>query len=80
MLFHVAKTINQSSRFLYLIVFTISLTDKYLQNPANELKSMLALKLKKKILIALLEKDFAHDNPEKQAELLAKYKDYLMPV
>jgi len=55
--------------------------DSYLlKSPAYDLQSMLALKIKRKILLALLNKDFSHDDPENQQRLLEKYKDYLLPA
>jgi len=66
---------------------TLKLIDQFqgfdtylLQNPANELRSLLALKLKRKLLLALARRDFAHDDPKKHLELLEKYKDAIIPL
>ncbi|KAK9509678.1 hypothetical protein O3M35_006941 [Rhynocoris fuscipes] len=48
-----------------------------LKNKACDLQSMLALKLKKKMLYALYHKQLYPDNPAKQEEIYSKYKHYL---
>jgi len=52
----------------------------YLQTPACDLKSLLALRLKRKILTALADKTLYPDDPEKHAEVYDKYKQYLEAV
>ncbi|KAI1301416.1 39S ribosomal protein L28, mitochondrial [Halotydeus destructor] len=55
--------------------------DSYiLQTPVQDLKSQLALDLRRKMLIALATKDFHKDNPEKQSYILAKYKEHIIPL
>ncbi|XP_029164867.1 39S ribosomal protein L28, mitochondrial [Nylanderia fulva] len=52
--------------------------DHYLlKTQACNLKSLLALKLKRKILIALADKTLYPKNPEKREEVYAKYEKYL---
>ncbi|XP_020280973.1 39S ribosomal protein L28, mitochondrial [Pseudomyrmex gracilis] len=52
--------------------------DHYLlKTPACDLRSLLALKLKRQILIALADKTLYPDNPEKREEVYDKYKQYL---
>ncbi|KAH0947105.1 hypothetical protein HN011_003574 [Eciton burchellii] len=52
--------------------------DHYLlKTPAYDLKSLLALKLKRKILIALADKTLYPEDPKKRAEVYDKYKQYL---
>ncbi|KAL0120254.1 hypothetical protein PUN28_008132 [Cardiocondyla obscurior] len=52
--------------------------DHYLlKTPACDLRSELALKLKRQILIALADKTLYPDNPEKRTEVYAKYEQYL---
>ncbi|CAL8100589.1 unnamed protein product [Orchesella dallaii] len=54
--------------------------DSYLiTTPAYDLKSLLALKLKRQMLMALLDKNFCHKNPTRQKELMEKFKEYLIP-
>lgn len=48
-----------------------------LKTQACDLKSLLALRLKRKILLALMDKTLYPDNPEKCAEVYAKYEKYL---
>lgn len=52
----------------------------YLQTPACDLRSLMALRLKRQILIALADKTLYPNNPEKQAEVYAKYEKYLSAV
>ncbi|EFN83531.1 39S ribosomal protein L28, mitochondrial, partial [Harpegnathos saltator] len=52
--------------------------DHYLlKTPACDLQSLLALKLKREILIALADKTLYPDDPEKHEEVYVKYKQYL---
>ncbi|RLU25426.1 hypothetical protein DMN91_001582 [Ooceraea biroi] len=52
--------------------------DHYLlKTPACDLKSLLALKLKRQILIALADKTLYPDDSQKRAEVYAKYEQYL---
>ncbi|XP_011254256.1 39S ribosomal protein L28, mitochondrial [Camponotus floridanus] len=52
--------------------------DHYLlKTEACDLKSLLALRLKRQILIALADKTLYPDNPEKREEVYAKYEKYL---
>ncbi|KAL6447604.1 hypothetical protein ACFW04_000060 [Cataglyphis niger] len=52
--------------------------DHYLlKTEACDLKSLLALRLKRQILIALADKTLYPDDPEKREEIYAKYKKYL---
>ncbi|XP_076243022.1 mitochondrial ribosomal protein L28 [Calliopsis andreniformis] len=52
--------------------------DHYLlKTPACDLKSELALKLKRQILIALADKTLYPDDPVKREEVYNKYKEYL---
>ncbi|XP_011303074.1 39S ribosomal protein L28, mitochondrial [Fopius arisanus] len=52
--------------------------DHYLlKTPACDLKSLLAVKLKREILIALADKTLYPHDPEKREEVYNKYKDYL---
>lgn len=44
------------------------------------MKSLLALKLKRQILIALADKTLYPDDPEKREEVYAKYEKYLSAV
>lgn len=65
---------------------TLQLIDKFggfdsyiLREPIQDLKSQLALDLKRKMLLALVRKDFLTDNLEKQERLYQKYKDCVIP-
>ncbi|XP_032668091.1 39S ribosomal protein L28, mitochondrial [Odontomachus brunneus] len=52
--------------------------DHYLlKTPANDIKSLLGIKLKREILIALADKTLYPDDPEKRDEVYAKYEQYL---
>ncbi|CAL7948197.1 unnamed protein product [Xylocopa violacea] len=52
--------------------------DHYLlKTPACDLKSELALKIKREILLTLADKTLYPDDPVKQEEIYAKYKEYL---
>ncbi|KAG8035099.1 hypothetical protein G9C98_001589 [Cotesia typhae] len=52
--------------------------DHYLlKTPACDLRSLLALRLKRLILIALADKTLYPDDPEKREEIYNQYKEYL---
>lgn len=61
-------------------ILTSRINDYYLQTPANDLKSLLGIKLKRKILLALADKTLYPDDPEKRDEVYAKYEQYLLAV
>lgn len=48
-----------------------------LKTPACDLKSGLALRIKREMLLALVNKTLYEDSPEKQEEVYDKYKQYL---
>jgi len=50
-----------------------------LKTLACDLKSLLAIKIKREILLALVRKTCYQDNPEKQQEILEKYKEFIVP-
>lgn len=52
----------------------------FFQTPACDLRSLLALKIKKNILIALADKSLYPDDEEKRMEVYEKYKEYLTAV
>ncbi|KZC04057.1 39S ribosomal protein L28, mitochondrial [Dufourea novaeangliae] len=55
--------------------------DHYLlKTPACDLRSELALKIKRRILLALLDKTLYPNDPAKGEEIFAKYKEYLTAV
>nr|CAG4650574.1 EOG090X0GHI [Sida crystallina] len=55
--------------------------DRYLlESSPQDLKTNLALKLKRKLLLALVQKDFLPDNPTKRDILYEKYKKYVLPL
>ncbi|XP_012232616.1 large ribosomal subunit protein bL28m [Linepithema humile] len=66
-----------TSRTIKLIHENYGFDHYLLKTPACDLKSLLALKLKRQILIALADKTLYPDNPEKRAEVYAKYEQYL---
>ncbi|XP_046394642.1 39S ribosomal protein L28, mitochondrial [Ischnura elegans] len=50
-----------------------------LKTPACDLKSDLALKIKRKLLLALLDKSFYSEDEERKEEVFNKYKNYMLP-
>lgn len=44
------------------------------------MKSLLGIKLKRTLLIALAKKDFLPENPTKREELLKKYNKHIIPL
>ncbi|XP_049515177.1 39S ribosomal protein L28, mitochondrial isoform X2 [Dermacentor silvarum] len=50
-----------------------------LKTPVQDLHSQLALDLRRKMLLALARKDLYPDKPEKQKEILEKYKEFIVP-
>jgi len=54
--------------------------DAYLlKTPAYDLKSLLALKLKRKLFLTLMDKDFSKDDLDKQSRLYHEFEEYLIP-
>lgn len=54
--------------------------DNYiLETPVQDLKSQLALDLRRMMLLALAHQDMYPDNPEKQKEIYDKYKKFIIP-
>ena len=51
-----------------------------MQTHEVDLKSKLAMKLKRQMMIALHERSFQKNNPEKQEEIFEKYQSLLIPV
>nr|CAG4652260.1 EOG090X0GHI [Triops cancriformis] len=56
--------------------------DNYiLKTPAQDLKSLLEIRFKRKLLLALAQNTFLRDKPEAQRqEILDKYKAYMIPL
>jgi large subunit ribosomal protein L28 len=50
-----------------------------LQTPPQDLKSILGIKLKRTLLLALVKKDFLPNNLEKRDQLLEKHKKHILP-
>lgn len=70
-----------TDRTLKLIHDNYGFDHYLLKTPACDLKSKLALKLKKKILEELLNNCSTYkDQPEKQKEIYEEYKSYLSAV
>jgi len=61
-------------------IFLELLIGCYLQTPACDLRSILALKLKRQILIALADKTLYPNDPNKRTEVYSKYEQYLSAV
>ena len=60
--------------YLYIILLS-------LQTPPNEMQSMLGMKLKRQMLLALAREDSLYPNdPEKKAKILKRYGKYIVPV
>ncbi|XP_012280029.1 39S ribosomal protein L28, mitochondrial [Orussus abietinus] len=68
---------NATERALQLIHENYGLDHYLLKTPACDLKSLLALKIKRQILIALADKNLYQEEPEKQEEIYTKYRQYL---
>lgn len=66
-----------TKRARVLVIENFGLDHYLLKTPANDLRSKLAVLLKRKMLIALRDKTLYPDDPEKQAEVYNKYKHYL---
>lgn len=66
-----------TDRTLKLIHENYGFDHYLLKTPACDLSSLLALNLKRQILLALADKTLYPDDPEKQAEVYAKYEQYL---
>lgn len=64
-----------------IYIFQISYFIFYhLQTPACDLKSELALKIKRQILLSLADKTLYPNDTVKREEIYTKYKEYLTPV
>ncbi|KYN07418.1 PREDICTED: 39S ribosomal protein L28, mitochondrial [Cyphomyrmex costatus] len=66
-----------TERALRLIHENYGFDHYLLKTPACDLRSLLALKLKRQILIALADKTLYPNDPTKHAEVYAKYEQYL---
>ncbi|XP_011645266.1 39S ribosomal protein L28, mitochondrial [Pogonomyrmex barbatus] len=66
-----------TDRTLRLIHESYGFDHYLLKTPACDLRSVLALRLKRQILIALADKTLYPNDPEKCAEVYAKYEQYL---
>lgn len=51
-----------------------------IQTSPQDLKSILGIKLKRKLLLALATKDFLPDKASKREELLKKYQKHILPL
>ncbi|XP_015608532.1 39S ribosomal protein L28, mitochondrial [Cephus cinctus] len=71
--------VTLTNRTLQLIHDNYGFDHYLLKTPACDLKSELALKIKRQILIALADKTMYQDDPLKQEEVYAKYQQYLSP-
>lgn len=54
--------------------------DYILRTPIEDLRSQLALNLRRQMYMALRDQNFHPDNPEKKKYVIEKYKDCLIPV
>lgn len=50
------------------------------QTSLSDLRTTLALKLRRELLFALREKNFYPDDPDKKEEIYNKYKKFIIPV
>ncbi|KAG5322587.1 RM28 protein, partial [Pseudoatta argentina] len=66
-----------TQRALRLIHENYGFDHYLLKTPACDLRSLLALKLKRQILIALADKTLYPNDPKKHTEVYAKYEQYL---
>ncbi|XP_071566070.1 large ribosomal subunit protein bL28m isoform X1 [Temnothorax nylanderi] len=66
-----------TDRALRLIHENYGFDHYLLKTPACDLRSILALRLKRQILIALADKTLYPNDPEKRTEIYAKYEQYL---
>ncbi|XP_018360705.1 PREDICTED: 39S ribosomal protein L28, mitochondrial isoform X2 [Trachymyrmex cornetzi] len=66
-----------TQRALRLIHENYGFDHYLLKTPACDLKSLLALRLKRQILIALADKTLYPNDPKKHTEVYAKYEQYL---
>ncbi|CAN7937068.1 unnamed protein product [Ixodes hexagonus] len=71
--------VTLTERTLLLINKNFGFDNYILKTPVQDLKSQLALDLRRKMLLALARKDLYHDNQEKQKEMLEKYKEFIIP-
>lgn len=62
------------------IYWIILYWNAHFQTPACDLRSELALKIKKNLLEVLADKTLYPDDPEKREEIYNRYKEYLKPV
>lgn len=66
-----------TKRTISLIVDHKGFDSYILETPERDLKSLLGLKIKKKMLMALFDKTLYPDNPEKREAIYNKYKHHL---
>nr|CAG4641292.1 EOG090X0GHI [Eulimnadia texana] len=68
-----------TERTLQLIDQHFGFDSYILKTPPQDLKSLLGIKFKRTLLLALARKDFLPNKPDKREELLNKYKDLIVP-
>ncbi|XP_071452584.1 large ribosomal subunit protein bL28m isoform X2 [Hetaerina americana] len=74
---HIAVVVTD--RTLSLIAENNGFDNYILKTPACDLKSDLALKIKRKLLLALLDKNFYPEDGKKREEVFNKYKSFMLP-
>ncbi|UYV66722.1 MRPL28 [Cordylochernes scorpioides] len=68
-----------TERTLQLIDENYGFDNYILKTPVNDLKSQLALDIRRKLLLTLVRKEMYPNDPEKAKEIYEKYKEHIIP-
>lgn len=71
--------VTLTERTLLLINKHFGFDNYILETPVQDLKSQLALDLRRKMLLALVRKDLYPSDPKKREEIIGKYKKHIIP-
>lgn len=71
--------VTVTERTLKLIDENCGFDHYILGTPVQDIKSQLALKIRRKMLLALLNKEKYHEDEEKNEEVFLKYEKYMIP-
>ncbi|XP_064477202.1 large ribosomal subunit protein bL28m-like [Ornithodoros turicata] len=71
--------VTATERTILLINKHFGFDNYILQTPVQDLKSQLALDLRRKMLLALARKDLYLGDPKKREEVIEKYKEHIVP-
>ena len=79
-IFDVYLSVTVTERALSLFDRAMGFDNYILKTPVQDLKSQLALRLRRKMLISLAKEDYYPNDPERHAYIKEKYADCVIPL